>query len=320
MARPAPKKTKKTAARSAREAPKEAASDLKVDAFLEFLEVEKNSSERTRRNYAHALARFRENHPLGFSSWEACQADDFRAYLFEMMKAERARATIRLHFAALRSFYKFLGLRHGVDPNPLQNVQLPKMEKKLPVVLTLKQVEDLLSLPLKVEQPKQAPQWVGERDAAILELFYSTGTRIEELSQVDVEDIDVYQETMRVVGKGRKERLCPIGPHAMDALQAYRMKAQIKSGPLFISKLRKRMSRAGIHEVVKKYLRHSDIPINVSAHKLRHSFATHLLDNGADLRSVQALLGHSSLSTTQIYTHVTVERLKEAYNEAHPRA
>lgn len=144
--------------------------------------------------------------------------------------------------------------------------------------------------------------------------------RLEELAKANVTDLDDYQETMRVVGKGRKERLCPVGKHALDAIQRYRQKARVHEGSLFISKLGKRMSRTSLHNIVKKYLRHSDIPIDVSAHKLRHSFATHLLDNGADLRSVQALLGHASLSTTQIYTHVSVERMKEAYDEAHPRA
>ena len=300
--------------------PADSLADAKVDAFIEFMRVEKNASDRTCRNYMHALALFREGHPRGFKSWEQCQADDFRAYLFAMMKEERARTTIRLHFAALRSFYKFLCHRHGLEPNPLADVQLPKLEKKLPIVLTLKQIEELLALPMKIEQPKQAAEWVGERDAAILELFYSTGMRLEELSAADVEDLDTYQETMRVMGKGRKERLCPVGRHALEAIQRYRAKAGVHEGALFISKLRKRMSRTSIHSVVKKYLRHSGIPIDVSAHKLRHSFATHLLDNGADLRSVQALLGHSSLSTTQIYTHVSVERMKEAYDEAHPRA
>ena len=294
--------------------------DAKVDAFLEFMRVEKGASDRTGRNYLHALARFRERHPLRFESWEQCQADDFRAYLFAMMKEEHARSTIRLHFAALRSFYKFLCRRHHLEPNPLADVQLPKLEKKLPVVLTLKQIEELLALPLTIEQPKQAPVWVGERDAAILELFYSTGMRLEELAQADVADVDTYQETMRVMGKGRKERLCPVGQHALHALQKYRHKAGIHDGALFRSKLGKRMSRTAIHGVIKKYLRHSGIPIDISAHKLRHSFATHLLDNGADLRSVQALLGHASLSTTQIYTHVSVERMREAYNAAHPRA
>ncbi len=298
---------------------KQPEADPLIDAFLQFLEIEKNSSPRTLRNYLHALETFKVEHKK-FTTWRQCQADDFRHYLLNMMKAEWARSTIRLHFAALRSFYKFMAHRRGLEPNPIKEVLLPKLEKNLPVVLTLKQIEELLALPLTIEQPKQAPGWVGERDSAILELFYSAGMRMEELVTANIEDIDSYSETMRVVGKGRKERVCPLGKPALDAIQQYRFKAGVHEGPLFISKLRGRMSRTAIHGVVKKYLRHSGIPINVSAHKLRHSFATHLLDNGADLRSVQALLGHSSLSTTQIYTHVSIERMKRTYDKSHPRA
>ena len=209
--------------------PEEAVDDAKVDAFLEFMRVEKDASDRTGRNYLQALNRFRKRHPLGFKSWEQCQPDDFRAYLFEMMKEERARSTIRLHFAALRSFYKFLCHRHGLEPSPLANVQLPKLEKKLPVVLTLKQIEELLALPLKIEQPKQAASWVGERDAAILELFYSTGMRLEELAKADIADLDTYQETMRVIGKGRKRTPLPCRPsraRGHPALQAESRRAR----------------------------------------------------------------------------------------------
>ena len=159
-----------------------------------------------------------------------------------------------------------------------------------------------------------------ERDAAILELFYSTGLRLAELASLDVVDIDSINESVRVIGKGSKERLVPIGSHAMKAMQIYRSVAGIHEGPLFVSKLRKRISTRSVNSVLKKYLAQSSIPFNVTPHKLRHSFATHLLDHGADLRSVQSLLGHASLSTTQIYTHVTKERLREAYNSAHPRA
>tara|TARA_B110000037_G_scaffold222129_1_gene295723 strand:- start:4910 stop:5398 length:489 start_codon:yes stop_codon:yes gene_type:complete len=159
-----------------------------------------------------------------------------------------------------------------------------------------------------------------ERDAAILELFYSTGLRLAELASLNVKDIDTTNESVRVMGKGSKERLVPIGSHAMIAMQKYRSAAEVFQGPLFLSKLRKRLSTRSLNSVLKKYLAQSTIPFNVTPHKLRHSFATHLLDHGADLRSVQALLGHASLSTTQIYTHVTKERLREAYDSAHPRA
>jgi site-specific recombinase XerD len=158
------------------------------------------------------------------------------------------------------------------------------------------------------------------RDAAILEMFYSSGLRLSELASLDVADVDVYSETVRVVGKGRKERVVPVGAPALEAIQHYRRAAGVDAGPLFISKVRKRIGVAAVWLMLKRYLRHTSIPLEVSPHKLRHSFATHLLDAGADLRSVQSLLGHSSLSTTQIYTHVTVERLRKAYEEAHPRA
>jgi site-specific recombinase XerD len=287
--------------------------------FLQFMEVERNSSPRTLENYRHALDTFRTKH-RGFISWDALTADDFRRYLFEQMKMELGRATIRLHFAAMRSFFKFLTRRKGWTKNPLLEVQLPKQEKQLPVTLTVAQVEAMLDLPLKTPKEKQAPVWAPERDAAILEMFYSTGVRISELAGMNVDDVDVYTETVRVLGKGRKERLCPVGSHALTALQRYRSKAGVHEGPLFRSKVNRRMTTQAIGDIVKKYCRLSGLPVNVTPHKFRHSFATHLLDNGADLRSVQELLGHASLSTTQIYTHVTTERMKQVYDGAHPRA
>ncbi len=202
----------------------------------------------------------------------------------------------------------------------MADVQLPKLERQLPVVLTLAQIEQLLELPQRIPREKQAPSWLPLRDRAILELFYSTGLRLSELAALDVKDVDALADAVRVIGKGSKERLVPIGSHAMKAIAAYRGAARITTGALFLSKMRKRLSTRSINSLLKKYLAASDIPFNVTPHKLRHSFATHLLDAGADLRSVQALLGHSSLSTTQIYTHVTKERLRDAYDKAHPRA
>ncbi len=286
--------------------------------FLEHLEVERNSSPRTVANYRHALSLFHERE--GTPTWRECEADHFRAFLFELMKKNAARATVRLHFAALRSFYRFLMERHGLARNPLKEVQLPKAEKKLPLLLTPKQIDELLSAPLKVEPEGQAPRWMPARDVAVMELFYSSGLRLAELTGLDVKDVDPYSESVRVLGKGRKERICPVGAPALAAIQKYRHEARVEAGPLFINKSRRRISTRSIWLLLKRYLRHTSIPISLSPHKLRHSFATHLLDAGADLRSVQSLLGHASLSTTQIYTHVTVERLKKAYNAAHPRA
>jgi site-specific recombinase XerD len=236
------------------------------------------------------------------------------------MKRKRGRATIRLHFAALRSFYKFLIRRRGLAANPLLDVQLPKPEKKLPVVLTVSQVGSLIDAPGAYPKEKQACAWAAERDTAILEVFYSAGLRVSELAGINVEDIDIYNETVRVLGKGRKERVCPLGGPALEAIQKYRHKSNVHRGPLFLSKLRRRITTRALNDILHKHVRRSGVPIKATPHKLRHSFATHLLDNGADLRSVQSLLGHASLSTTQIYTHVTIERMKRVYDKAHPRA
>lgn len=292
--------------------------DRLVEAFLDALDHERNLSPRTIENYRHALTVFRAMEEM--PSWRECTSDHFRSYLFHMMKQETARATVRLHFAALRTFYKFLIERHGLKYNPLKDVLLPKAQRSLPVVLNAQQIEDLLSAPLKAKPTAKAPKWLPARDTAILELFYSAGLRISELAGLNVADIDLYSETVRVLGKGRKERICPIGTPAITALQRYRDEAHVQSGPLFISKLRKRLSVRNIAVMMEKYVLLAELPRGITPHKLRHSFATHLLDHGADLRSVQSLLGHASLSTTQIYTHVSVERMKKVYDEAHPRA
>jgi site-specific recombinase XerD len=285
--------------------------------FLRYLAVERNASSRTLKAYRQALATFRAETK---TPWKKCTANDFRDYLFALMKRGQARSYVRLQFSALRTFYQFLAARKGLRSNPVREVQLPKLDKKLPLVLTRQQVEELLAAPARVAKNRAAPVWMPLRDVAIMELFYSSGLRLSELAALDVADVDLYTESVRVLGKGRKERVCPVGLPALEAISRYRAAANVHSGPLFISKSRRRMSTRSIWLVLKRYLRHTSIPISISPHKLRHSFATHLLDRGADLRSVQALLGHASLSTTQIYTHVTVERLKKAYADAHPRA
>ncbi len=288
--------------------------------FLRFLEVEKSASPRTTRNYGEALRAFRESRGEAFPGWRNCGVDDFRDYLFALMKQDLKRSTIRLRFSAMRSFYKFLVHRRGLESSPVALVELPKPARSLPVVLNLSQIEELLALPLKLPLQKQTAAWIPVRDAAILELFYSCGLRISELTGLEVTHVDFVSETLRVTGKGSKQRIVPIGGPALSALQRYRQLAAVTSGPLFLSKRRTRITQQAIDLLLKKYLKHSSIPFTISPHKLRHTFATHLLDAGADLRSVQELLGHSSLSTTQIYTHVTKERLRQAYDQAHPRA
>ena len=292
--------------------------DPLAEEFLRYLQVERNVSPRTLMAYRRALESFRAQKNV--RSWRNCRADDFRDYLFGIMKKGQARAYIRLQFSAFRTFYRYLVERKKFPKDPVRELQLPKAEKKLPLVLTRQQIDELLTAPLRAPKSRAASTWMPLRDAAILELFYSSGLRLSELASLNVADVDIYTESVRVLGKGRKERVCPVGAPALEAVSRYRAAAKVQSGPLFINKSRKRISPRSIWLILKRYLRHTSIPIAISPHKLRHSFATHLLDGGADLRSVQALLGHASLSTTQIYTHVTVERLKKAYADAHPRA
>jgi site-specific recombinase XerD len=291
--------------------------DPLAEEFLRYLAVERNASPRTLRAYSRALEGFRA---ISNAPWKKCRADDFRDYLFAIMKRGQARSYVRLQFSALRTFYKFLNARKNLKCNPVRELQLPKIERRLPLVLTRQQIEELLAAPLKTAKNRAAPKWMPLRDVAIMELFYSSGLRLSELAALDVADVDLYTEAVRVFGKGRKERVCPVGLPALEAISRYRAAANVHASALFINKSRKRMSSRSIWLILKRYLRHTSIPISISPHKLRHSFATHMLDRGADLRSVQALLGHASLSTTQIYTHVTVERLKKAYADAHPRA
>jgi integrase/recombinase XerC len=293
------------------------ARDTLAEDFFKYLSVERNASPRTLKAYRQALDAFRAHNQ---KPWKECSTDDFRDYLFAIMKRGQARSYVRLQFSALRAFYKFLTNRKKLRVDPFRQLQLPKVEKKLPLVLTRQQIDELLAAPLKIEKERAAPEWMPLRDVAVMELFYSSGLRLSELAALDVDHVDLYTESVRVFGKGRKERVCPIGAPALDAIQKYRSAANVHTGALFINKSRKRISPRSIWLILKRYLRYTSIPISISPHKLRHSFATHLLDRGADLRSVQALLGHSSLSTTQIYTHVTVERLKKAYAAAHPRA
>lgn len=288
--------------------------------FLRFMATERSASPRTLEGYRDALKGFRGWQGEKFRGWREAAADDFRGWLLVMMKQGLSRATIRVRFAALRSFFKYLVHRRGLAKSPVAEVQLPKAGRKLPVVLTVSQVEELLTIPRRLPLEKQAPAWLPLRDCAILELFYSSGLRISELAGLDVGDLDLLGESVRVRGKGGKQRQVPVGSHALAALGTYTREAAVRSGPLFVSKRRTRISTRAIDQLLHKYLDRTSIALPVTPHKLRHSFATHLLDAGADLRSVQSLLGHASLSTTQIYTHVTRERIRAAYDSAHPRA
>ncbi len=295
--------------------------DALVERFIRYMKAERNASPLTMASYRRSLTQFRGWMGEQFPSWQACTPQHFRSWLYLAMEQQLRSATIRLRFAALRSFYSYL-LRYGEVPtNPLTEVALPKAGHPLPVHLNLKQMEELLGMPFRVPPDKKSPPWLPYRDAAILELFYSCGMRLSELVSLNATALPDGEDCLRVVGKGRKVRLIPVGDYARAAVRKYRDMAGVSGVmPLFISRLGKRLTARSIQLMLDKYLRLSNIPFHISPHKLRHTFATHMLDAGADLRAVQELLGHASLSTTQIYTHVTKSRMKEVYTMAHPRA
>jgi integrase/recombinase XerC len=248
------------------------------------------------------------------------QTDTVRAYLALLNEKQYSKATIARKLATLRSFYKYLVKRNQLDSNPVTAVRTPKQEKKLPKFLEYEQVKKLLETP-----PRD--NWLGARDRAILETLYSTGIRVSELVALNMDDVDFLGEVVHVRGKGKKERIAPIGSSALQAIQHYmefrnkraQSNGNFDSKVLFVNKHGRRLSTRSVRRKMDKYLKMAGLDPSISPHTLRHSFATHMLNNGADLRSVQELLGHQSLSTTQIYTHLTTRRLKEVYENAHPR-
>src|SRR5882757_1797543 len=217
--------------------------DPLAEEFLRYLANERNASPRTLKAYRQALTAFRAENQ---TPWKRCRGDDFRDYLFAIMKRGQARSYVRLQFSALRTLYQFLAARKGLRRNPVREVQLPKIEKKLPLVLTRQQIEELLAAPTRVAKNRAAPVWMPLRDVAIMELFYSSGLRLSELTALDVPDVDLYTESVRVFGKGRKERVCPVGLPALEVISRYRSAADVHKGPLFINKSRRRISARSI--------------------------------------------------------------------------
>jgi integrase/recombinase XerC len=246
-----------------------------------------------------------------------------RAFLARLGDHHYSPATMARKIATLRSFYRWMDKTGLIASNPMLLIRTPRQAKRLPKAIGVEQVEKLLSAPDDTDL-------LGARDRAILETLYSTGIRVSELVGINRGDIDEANEALIVRGKGRKERIVPLGSHALTALRHYtamldspQQRGNLRSGPdspLFINKHGTRLSTRSVRRKVSKYLVTAGLDPDISPHTLRHSFATHLLDNGADLRSVQELLGHQSLSTTQVYTHLTTQRMRNAYDQAHPRA
>ncbi|PYI89564.1 MAG: integrase [Verrucomicrobia bacterium] len=302
--------------------------------FLQHLAIERGASAYTQRNYRQALTecyRWHQEERHTPPAWTSLQRDDFRGYLRYLGRQNLSRAGIQLRFSALRSFYKFLIRAGALASSPIRNLALPKTGKRLPRFLTAQQMLDLLRAPLKVLEAvrgsKQNPidDSAYYRDVAILETIYSCGLRISELCGLLANDIDWGEQVVRVRGKGKKERLVPIGQPALAAIHVYWSKlphSQTGAAPVFLAHPKKRtpLYPRLVQLRLKRYLAIAGLDPQLTPHKLRHSYATHLLDAGADLRSVQELLGHAHLVTTQVYTHVTTERLKQAYDQAHPRA
>lgn len=298
-----------------------------VDEFLIHLEKERRLSDKTVRNYRHAIECFakwlKKEQGWGgdFSDVKAKQVRKYVRYCNKDLNLD-AR-TVRLHFSGLQTFYKYLR-KHGLsEGNPIAGQALLKVEKKLPVVLNEGQIAKLLAGPTRLIEEEVIEPFEGIRDRLVMELLYGGGLRVSELVALNYGDIDEKEGCARVLGKGSKERLCPLGDVAMAVYRKYRLEFSSdtsRGAPILMDEKGKRLSVRRVQLLLKRYLSLADLPLDLTPHKIRHSFATHLLDRGADLRTVQKLLGHASLSTTQIYTHVSVARLKEAHARAHPRA
>ena len=286
-----------------------------VDKFMNYLTVEKNASRHTITNYRIDLDSFGAF--LGDKDVSVVNHLMLRRFLAEMRTKNFSKKTIARKLASLRSFFRFLFREGHIKSNPTTILSTPKLDKKLPVFLDVNKAAKLVQSPSVDDAP-------GMRDRAILETLYSTGIRVSELVGLDLDDIDFISAVIKVFGKGSKERIVPIGEPALAALRKYtedREENRTKDrNAVFLNKSGRRLTDRSIRRIVDKYIRLCGIAEHISPHSLRHSFATHLLDRGADLRSVQELLGHKNLSTTQIYTHVTMERMKAVYDKAHPRA
>jgi len=320
-----------------------------VQEFINYLNFEKRFSEYTAKCYGADLAQFTNyltgRSGQGRSDWGTAGHHDgpatmvasqtstktdqlllsvdvntVRAYLTFLNEKQYSKPTIARKLATLRSFYKFLVKRNKVSSNPVSVVRTPKQEKKLPKFLEYEDVKRLLETP-------PMDSWLGARDRAMMETLYSTGMRVSELVALNMDDIDFLGEVVHIRGKGKKERIAPISSSTLQVIQHYmefrnkraQSNSNFDSKVLFVNKHGGRLSTRSVRRKMDKYLKMAGLDPSISPHTLRHSFATHMLNNGADLRSVQELLGHQSLSTTQIYTHLTTKRLKEVYDSAHPR-
>lgn len=293
--------------------------DSNVNSFIKYLEIEKNYSQYTILNYKKDLDEFllflkKEN----IFSFKSVDYQILRSYLNDMFNKKYSSKTISRHLSSLRTFFKYLSRENVIEFNPMILISNPKEEKRLPVYLNYKELEDILEIP-------DINTVVGLRDATILELLYSTGIRVGELVNIKIKDIDFNNKKIKILGKGNKERYVLFGDKCLNLLNKYLKESRSKllknsCDYLFLNQRGTPISVRTTEKVFNDIVKKSSIKFNVSPHTLRHTFATHMLDNGADLNSVGELLGHSSLNTTAIYTHVSNERLRNVYLNCHPRA
>jgi integrase/recombinase XerD len=292
-----------------------------LQSFVHYLAVERGLARNTLESYERDLTKYIQFlHNQGISEFGHSQKHHILTFLTLLKNEGRAAATVSRHMVSIRSLYQFLVRERMIEHDPSLNMETPKLVKKLPKVLSVSEVENLLEAP-------QTSTAAGMRDKAMLEVLYATGIRVSELISLDVADVNLAMGFLRCMGKGSKERIIPLGRLAGDAARNYiesmrpKLVKPAKSDPaLFISRIGARMTRQGFWKIIKRYAMEAGIAKDITPHTLRHSFATHLLENGADLRAVQEMLGHADISTTQIYTHVTRSRMKEVYDQTHPRA
>jgi integrase/recombinase XerC len=293
-----------------------------IDRFLRFLKVERNASELTIKSYREdllSLAEFLEESLGSMPRPSQLSPLELRGYVSALHEAGYAKTSIARRLASLRSFFKYCQRDGLASNNPAKPLRNPRPDRKLPHFLSHDEIGTLLSAP-------KASEMMGLRDRSILETMYSAGLRVSEVVGINVEDLDLSAGLVRVRGKGRRERLSPLGSFAVKAMKVWLNVARPKgvpdnqSPPVYLNKFGKRLTTRSVGRMLEKYLKETGLDSRTSPHTLRHSFATHLLDSGADIRSVQELLGHKSLVTTQIYTHVSTAGLREVYERAHPRA
>ena len=294
-----------------------------ISEFVTFLEKERNDSPHTVKAYARdlqAFAAFCQDYYAGPWSWAGVDRLAVRGFLAAEQRRGQARRSVARALSALRTFYRFLNATRGLEVNPARATRTPKLERTLPVYLDKAEVEMLFA---DAEARASAGGFKDARDLAMLELFYSTGMRLSELAGLNDPDLDLVSDQVKVRGKGKKERIVPVGSHANAALRKYlaqRDRLFRGARAVFVNQRGTRLTARGVQLAMKRLFAALARGKELHVHALRHSFATHLLDAGADLRAVQELLGHASLGTTQVYTHTSVERLKKVYHQAHPRA